>query len=180
MPKGQVFKGNQYGNLSAYERFRNKFIINKETHCWEWTGGISSGGYGTFTLKNKIHTASRYSYELYIGEINDELLVCHTCDNRKCVSPFHFFLSTYLDNLIDAQNKGRRLVAVCPSLQMYDKGCRCDGCLQLKRACVSKAMKKWRKNNPDKILLANQKRQEKRLVAKNLKVWKLYNYNYIC
>lgn len=34
--------------------------------------------------------------------------VLHSCDNRPCCNPGHFFLGTYGDNQIDAYAKGRR------------------------------------------------------------------------
>lgn len=91
--------------------------VNKSTgenECWEWKGyikprtGIWDGAYGEFSFNSKHVRAHRFSYYLHFGEFDPKLLVCHKCDNTKCVNPNHLFLGTYLDNNRDTVNKGRR------------------------------------------------------------------------
>ncbi len=76
--------------------------------CWEWTGFIEKSGYGIF----RRHRAHRFSYILSKGHIGNDaygfpLLICHHCDNRKCVNPTHLFLGSAGENCHDKIVKGR-------------------------------------------------------------------------
>lgn len=88
------------------ERFWRK-VLKTET-CWMWTGGTSGWFYGSFSyIDGKKIYAHRYSYELANGEIPEGMLVCHSCDNPKCVRPDHLFLGTYQTNIDDREMKKR-------------------------------------------------------------------------
>ena len=93
-------------------RFWTKVVPNDETGCWEWTGARAGNGYGTIITgsigRDRRHKlVHRVSYELCIGPIPPGLLVCHTCDNRRCVNPGHFFLGDHRANARDMVEKGR-------------------------------------------------------------------------
>lgn len=157
-----------------FERFNQKYKV-VESGCWEWQFGLTSTGYGKFNLFGKSEIASRASYLFFIGDLSGRLdFVCHTCDNPKCVSPFHLFLGTPSDNTQDAIKKGRwRKPDPHPSVAYYKHhGCKCDDCKRLyseftkldrikNKYRIKEQKRLWGLNNKDSIRRSNQKQAEK-------------------
>lgn len=82
-------------------------VVRSTSGCWEWQGSTSGRGYGCMVPQKKKVLAHRFSYQLHCGSIPPGVLVCHHCDNPKCVRPDHLFLGTINDNNQDKKNKGR-------------------------------------------------------------------------
>lgn len=96
--------------ITMEDRFWQKVV--KTDYCWEWHGTLGTGGYGRFKRDGKstgLVYAHRYSYELHVGPIPNDLLVLHRCDNPPCTNPEHLFLGTDQDNMNDMVSKGRSL-----------------------------------------------------------------------
>jgi hypothetical protein len=87
-------------------RFWKKVDIKGVDDCWEWKGAIRSG-YGAIKRNGKVVRAHRVSYELTNGNIDNNLLVIHSCDNPMCVNPNHLRQGTYGDNICDMIRRGR-------------------------------------------------------------------------
>lgn len=88
------------------ERFWSKVDIRGLDECWEWLGSLTDRGYGRFGWRKKTLRSHRVSFILK-NEIINKPVICHKCDNPKCVNPNHLFEGTLSDNSIDRERKGR-------------------------------------------------------------------------
>lgn len=79
--------------------------------CWIWTGALKNlYGHGAFKIadrKSKVMFSHIASWDLYVGEILQNLKVLHRCDNPSCVNPHHLFLGSINDNVQDMISKKR-------------------------------------------------------------------------
>jgi HNH endonuclease len=92
---------------ATVQRFWSKVKQAAPDDCWEWQASISKNGYGSFKLGVSAVTTSRMAYALSTNDDPGEMVVCHTCDNRKCCNPSHLYKGTISQNSRDMVERGR-------------------------------------------------------------------------
>lgn len=92
------------------ERFWSK--VEFTDSCWLWTAGVSSSGYGAFTIHYpKKVSAHRFSYYLtYSVCPPNGYQIDHLCRNKRCVRPDHLEAVTQADNI----HRARTSSLYCP------------------------------------------------------------------
>jgi len=105
----------KYARAFCSDKCRFMTYVEKFNDCWIWKGAINRGGYGKFSFReNKSATASRVSYELFKGSIEDKMFICHLCDVPSCVNPDHLWAGTHMENMLDMIEKDRHHSKLLP------------------------------------------------------------------
>lgn len=94
-------------NLEEHFDYFYEQSKSTDTGCKTWAGSTDTLGYGRITKGQVTHKAHRLSYARFVGEIPDNMEICHNCDNPSCVNPNHLFVGTTKDNAEDREAKGR-------------------------------------------------------------------------
>ena len=106
--------------LEVIKRFWVKVWQGQETDCWIWIGARTNAGYGRFRGDPRCSKflAHRFSYRQFVGEIPEDFVLMHRCDNPGCVNPVHLTTGNTQENVWDRINKGRH-----------------GGCVEVKNKC---------------------------------------------
>ena len=97
--------------MTAEDRFWSKVkLVDDATSCWEWTGDCFPNGRARFYL-DRDHGQINAARALWLMIYGDELLasdlICHTCDNPRCVRPDHIYKGNVGTNMADRMRRGR-------------------------------------------------------------------------
>jgi hypothetical protein len=77
--------------------------------CWIWQGATQRRqGYGTVGYGDRTWLAHRLAWTGRHGPIPAGKILCHRCDERRCVNPDHLFLGDWRLNMADLKAKRLR------------------------------------------------------------------------
>ena len=81
-------------------RFGQKYEVDLNTGCWNWTAHINRDGYGMIRVSREhgLGSSHRVSYKLFRGVIPEGLELDHLCRNRACCNPEHLEPVTKREN----------------------------------------------------------------------------------
>lgn len=119
MPSPRQFNDRVGDRLVNLERYYKKIQIDPATGCHEWTGVVSSIGYGFIAFRSAVDdaktgmmTAHRLALMIKLGrEIAPKMNANHSCHNRLCCNPDHLSEGTQHDKIQqmtrDKRHRGR-------------------------------------------------------------------------
>lgn len=89
-------------------RLRNIGWTVTPSGCWEWNGALDDNGYGQMAVnRGRPWKSYRIAYEAWVKVPEENVDICHTCDNPPCINPDHLFEGTRQANVDDMIAKRR-------------------------------------------------------------------------
>ena len=89
------------------ERLRLHVEIDERTGCWLWQRSVDQGGYGKIGVDGRTMKAHRVSYALFVGDIDEGMMILHSCDTPRCINPDHLSQGTHEENMREKVERGR-------------------------------------------------------------------------
>ena len=96
------------------ERFVAKVMFPSEAEgdeagCWLWQGAKhgQERGYGKIRLGGRVISAHRAAYLLFVGPIEDGLVIGHLCNRESCCNPAHLRAESQSSNMKYCVSCGR-------------------------------------------------------------------------
>lgn len=91
--------------MSLEERFAAKCRVAGD--CVEWTGAADQHGYGQISVAGQRKKATHAAIFLRTGQWPPAgKIVCHHCDNKRCVRFEHLYIGTQVENQRDTWLRG--------------------------------------------------------------------------
>ncbi len=96
-------------NLRYKQVFEDLYQPEPMSGCWIWLRQLGYNGYGRIVFNKKAVYAHRFSAFVsgIIKSIDQDICICHRCDNRACINPSHLYAGTQKQNMMDSVLRGR-------------------------------------------------------------------------
>lgn len=95
-------------NPVQIQRFLSNVDKKSEDECWPWKKYKNKNGYGMVGFeRGYLYYSHRVAWSLVNGEIPENHMVLHHCDNPQCCNPSHLFIGIQRDNMLDMAKKDR-------------------------------------------------------------------------
>lgn len=85
-------------NFESHEKLFKRISMSGD--CWVWNGSRTNGGYGYLTIHSNKYLAHRVSFSIFNGDLDNSLVIDHTCKNRACINPDHLRQVTIKENTL--------------------------------------------------------------------------------
>ena len=95
-------------NLAILDWKLRANTVRMTSGCLEWTGAKMHSGHGAVRGLYRNMLTHRAAWLLSHGSLDEDICVCHTCDNPCCCNVDHLFLGTRAENLADMRRKDRQ------------------------------------------------------------------------
>src|SRR3990167_6536977 len=139
--------------MNLKEKLEARYVPEPNSGCWLWDGTTRANGYGCLRMNGKQQAAHRLSYELYLGPIQDGLVLDHLCRIRCCVNPAHLEPVSQKENCMRGDT-GKHWAdkTHCPHGHEYTKSnTAVKSGRRHCRECAREYARAYRARNPNKI-----------------------------
>ena len=126
--------------------------IDETTGCWNFQSSVNNDGYPRVSFMGRrmcAHRAAAICWLRFTDWRNSKRIVCHRCDNPRCINPKHLFVGTSLDNAKDCSAKGRQASQKkthCPQGHLYSpENTRLSGNRRYCLECKRKQTREWQR-----------------------------------
>ena len=96
-----------YKGRTLQARLAPKTRIDPLSGCHIWQGACNRSGYPRISILGKTQLLHRFLWIARYGPIPAGMVLCHRCDERRCINPDHHFVGTHQANMEDMTQKRR-------------------------------------------------------------------------